>query len=77
MSKSIGFYCPVCGRRMHARSRKRITPLYHTLITSCPNPECLASYAVSIGITHPIQESLLQQKAQAQEDERQLSLITG
>lgn len=58
MSKSIGFYCPHCGRRMHVTGRKRETPIYHTFTVSCQNPECLASFAADMELTRQIQPSL-------------------
>lgn len=58
MSKSIGFYCPHCGKRMHVSSRKRPSPLLHELIVSCQNDQCLASFAASLEMVRPIQNSL-------------------
>lgn len=58
MSKSIGFYCPHCNIRMHVTSRKRPSELYHTLIVSCRNSECLASFSASLEIERTIQKSL-------------------
>ena len=58
MSKSIGFYCPHCNVRMHVTSRKRPSPLYHSLIVSCKNPNCLASFSASLEIERTIQNSL-------------------
>jgi hypothetical protein len=58
MSKSIGFYCPHCGIRMHVSSRKRPSPLLHELIVSCRNDQCLASFAASLEMVRPIQNSI-------------------
>lgn len=58
MSKSIGFYCPHCNIRMHVTSRKRPSPLLHSLIVSCRNPNCLGSYAATLEIERTIQNSL-------------------
>ncbi|TCB37543.1 hypothetical protein E0H82_02770 [Acinetobacter sp. ANC 4910] len=58
MSKSIGFYCPHCDRRMHVTSRKRPSPLLHNIIVSCQNPDCLASFAADLEITRSIHNSL-------------------
>ncbi len=58
MSKSIGFYCPHCERRMHVTSRKRPSPLLHNIIVSCQNPDCLASFAADLEITRSIHNSL-------------------
>ena len=58
MSKSIGFYCPHCNVRMHVTSRKRPSPLYHTLIVSCKNSDCLASFSANLEIDRIIQKSL-------------------
>ncbi|MFH7805660.1 ogr/Delta-like zinc finger family protein [Acinetobacter sp. BSP-53] len=58
MSKSIGFYCPHCGVRMHVSSRKRPSPLLHELIVSCRNDQCLASFAASLEMVRPIQNSI-------------------
>lgn len=58
MSKSIGFYCPHCERRMHVTSRKRPSPLLHNIIVSCINPDCLASFAADLEITRTIHNSL-------------------
>ncbi len=58
MSKSIGFYCPHCERRMHVTSRKRPSPLLHNIIVSCQNPDCLASFAADLEITRTIHNSL-------------------
>lgn len=58
MSKSIGFYCPHCGMRMHVSSRKRPSPLLHELIVSCRNDQCLASFAASLEMVRPIQNSI-------------------
>ena len=58
MSKSIGFYCPHCERRLHVTSRKRPSPLLHNIIVSCQNPDCLASFAADLEITRTIHNSL-------------------
>jgi hypothetical protein len=58
MSKSIGFYCPHCGVRMHVSSRKKPSPLLHELIVSCRNDQCLASFAASLEMVRPIQNSI-------------------
>ncbi|MBJ8418758.1 MULTISPECIES: ogr/Delta-like zinc finger family protein [Acinetobacter] len=58
MSKSIGFYCPHCDRRMHVTSRKKPSPLFHNIIVSCMNPDCLASFAADLEITRTIHNSL-------------------
>lgn len=58
MSKSIGFYCPHCERRLHVTSRKRPSPLLHNVIVSCQNPDCLASFAADLEITRTIHNSL-------------------
>ena len=58
MSKSIGFYCPHCERRMHVTSRKRPSRLLHTLIVTCQNPDCLATYSASVEIDRPIHQSI-------------------
>ena len=58
MSKSIGFYCPHCNVRMHVTSRKKPSPLLHSLIVSCKNPICLGSYAATLEIERTIQNSL-------------------
>lgn len=58
MSKSIGFYCPHCERRLHVTSRKRPSPLLHNIIVSCINPDCLASFAADLEITRTIHNSL-------------------
>lgn len=58
MSKSIGFYCPHCGRRMYVSSRKKPSPLLHELIVSCQNDQCLASFAASLEMVRPIQNSI-------------------
>ncbi|RKG30422.1 ogr/Delta-like zinc finger family protein [Acinetobacter tianfuensis] len=58
MSKSIGFYCPHCGIRMHVSSRKKPSPLLHELIVSCRNDQCLASFAASLEMVRPIQNSI-------------------
>ena len=58
MSKSIGFYCPHCGTRMHVSSRKKPSPLLHELIVSCRNSQCLASFAASLEMVRPVQNSI-------------------
>lgn len=58
MSKSIGFYCPHCSVRMHVSSRKKPSPLLHELIVSCRNDQCLASFAASLEMVRPIQNSI-------------------
>lgn len=58
MSKSIGFYCPHCDRRMHVTSRKRPSPLLHTLIVSCQNPDCLATYSANVEMDRVIHNSI-------------------
>lgn len=58
MSKSIGFYCPHCGKRMHVSSRKKPSPLLHELIVSCQYDQCLASFAASLEMVRPIQNSI-------------------
>ncbi|WP_445114994.1 ogr/Delta-like zinc finger family protein [Acinetobacter sp. WZC-1] len=58
MSKSIGFYCPHCGTRMHVSSRKKPSPLLHELIVQCRNENCLASFAASLEMVRPIQNSI-------------------
>lgn len=58
MSKSIGFYCPHCERRLYVTSRKRPSPLLHNIIVSCQNPDCLASFAADLEITRTIHNSL-------------------
>lgn len=58
MSKSIGFYCPHCGKRMHVTSRKRPSPLFNELIVSCQVSECLASFAATLEMVRPIHNSL-------------------
>lgn len=58
MSKSIGFYCPHCARRMYVTSRKSPSPLLHNVIVSCQNPDCLASFAADLEITRTIHNSL-------------------
>lgn len=58
MSKSIGFYCPHCGVRMHVTSRKKPSPLLHELIVSCINDQCLASFAANLEMVRPIQNSI-------------------
>ncbi|RJL74405.1 ogr/Delta-like zinc finger family protein [Acinetobacter radioresistens] len=58
MSKSIGFYCPHCNTRMHVSSRKKPSPLLHELIVSCRNDQCLASFAASLEMVRPVQNSI-------------------
>lgn len=43
---------------MHVSSRKRPSPLLHELIVSCQNDQCLASFAASLEMVRPIQNSL-------------------
>jgi hypothetical protein len=43
---------------MHVSSRKKPSPLLHELIVSCRNDQCLASFAASLEMVRPIQNSI-------------------
>lgn len=83
MSKSIGFYCPVCGVRMRVNGRREMTPRLHTVSVQCVNPECMASWSGCIEILKQVQPSLKEAQPEHKEatpvtpaaDTRQLSLL--
>ncbi len=43
---------------MYVSSRKKPSPLLHELIVSCQNDQCLASFAASLEMVRPIQNSI-------------------
>jgi len=43
---------------MHVSSRKKPSPLLHELIVSCRNDQCLASFAASLEMVRPVQNSI-------------------
>lgn len=58
MSKSIGLYCPHCGKRLTVIGRKKPSPLMHNIYASCTNVNCQASFVARIELSKQIQDSL-------------------
>lgn len=83
MSKSIGFYCPVCSTRMRVNGRREMTTRLSTVSIQCVNPECMASWTGCIEIMKQVQPSLKQAQPDNNHvppvitsvDTRQLSLL--
>lgn len=60
MSKSIGFYCPLCKSRMRVNGRREMSPMLHTVSIQCVNQACMSSWAGCIEITKQVQPSVKQ-----------------